>query len=219
MNKKLLKVAITSALTVAFAVPAFANPFADVSKEHWAYDAVAVLAQEGVIEGYGDDTFRGEQNITRYEMAQMVAKAMEQDLNGQQKATVEKLAREFAKELNSLGADVEDLKAEQDRLKISGDTRVRYGANDEGDNTDFRARVTLDGKIADGLNFNTRVSSGDISYDQNNEGIKLDTANLNFNAFGLENTIGRQDLTLGTGTIIDDTMTGIASEIGGVKVF
>ena len=49
MNKKLLKVAITSALTVAFAVPAFANPFADVSKEHWAYDAVAVLAQEGVI--------------------------------------------------------------------------------------------------------------------------------------------------------------------------
>ena len=159
MNKKLLKVAVTSALTVAFAVPAFANPFVDVSKDHWAYDAVVELAKEGVIEGYGDNTFRGEQNITRYEMAQMVAKAMDQDLTGEQKATVEKLAREFAKELNSLGKDVKNLKAEQERVKISGDARVRYGSNDESDKTDFRARVTLDGKISDNLKFNTRVSS------------------------------------------------------------
>ncbi len=219
MNKKLLKVAVTSALTVAFAVPAFANPFVDVSKDHWAYDAVVELAKEGVIEGYGDNTFRGEQNITRYEMAQMVAKAMDQDLTGEQKATVEKLAREFAKELNSLGKDVKDLKAEQERVKISGDARVRYGSNDESDKTDFRARVTLDGKISDNLKFNTRVSSGDISYDENSEGIVLDTANLSFNALGLENTVGRQDLILGTGTIIDDTMTGISSEVGGLKVF
>ena len=55
------------------------------------------------------------------------------------------------------GKDVKNLKAEQERVKISGDARVRYGSNDESDNTDFRARVTLDGKISDNLKFNTRV--------------------------------------------------------------
>ena len=53
-----------------------ANPFEDVPGDHWAYDAVAQLAADGVIEGYGDGTYRGEQEITRYEMAQMVARAM-----------------------------------------------------------------------------------------------------------------------------------------------
>lgn len=220
MNKKLLKAAITSALTVAFAVPAFANPFNDVDKGHWAYDAVEQLAEAGVIEGYGDDTFRGEQNITRYEMAQMVAKAMDQDLNEEQKATIEKLAREFAEELESLGKDVDTVKAEQDRVKITGDARLRYGGTDnEGDNTDYRVRLSVDGKINDNLKFNTRLSSDDVDYDKGFESVKLDTANVTFDTLGLSNTLGRQDLFLGTGMIIDDTINGIASEIGGLKVF
>ena len=55
---------------------AAANPFRDVPTDHWAYDAVTTLAQDGVIEGYGDTTFKGSEKITRYEMAQMIAKAM-----------------------------------------------------------------------------------------------------------------------------------------------
>ena len=43
---------------------------------HWAYDSVTKLANEDIIEGYGDDTYRGNRNITRYEMAQMVARAL-----------------------------------------------------------------------------------------------------------------------------------------------
>lgn len=31
-------------------------------------------SNDGVIEGYGDTTFQGDKNITRYEMAQMVAR-------------------------------------------------------------------------------------------------------------------------------------------------
>ena len=77
-----MKKSIVSALTTALAVGAAsttfaaANPFSDVPSDHWAYDAVTTLAKDGVIEGYGDTTFKGNQNITRYEMAQMVAKAI-----------------------------------------------------------------------------------------------------------------------------------------------
>ena len=53
-----------------------AFPFSDVSKEHWAAGSVVSLASMGIIEGYGDGTFRGERNITRYEAAHMIAKSM-----------------------------------------------------------------------------------------------------------------------------------------------
>ena len=77
-----MKKSLASLLTTAFMVGAAstsfaaANPFSDVPAGHWAYDAVTQLAADGVIEGYGDGTFLGNRNITRYEMAQMVAKAL-----------------------------------------------------------------------------------------------------------------------------------------------
>ena len=77
MKKKYL-MGLTTALVVGAASTTFAaaNPFSDVPRGHWAYDAVTQLAADGVIEGYGDGTFLGNRNITRYEMAQMVAKAL-----------------------------------------------------------------------------------------------------------------------------------------------
>ena len=81
--KKTLVSALTTALVVGAASTTFAaaNPFSDVPADHWAYDAVTQLAADGVIEGYGDTTFRGNQNITRYEMAQMVADRKSTRLN------------------------------------------------------------------------------------------------------------------------------------------
>ena len=87
--KKTLVSALTTALVVGAASTTFAasNPFSDVPADHWAYDAVSQLAADGVIEGYGDSTFQGNKNITRYEMAQMVAKAMaKKDVSGADKA-------------------------------------------------------------------------------------------------------------------------------------
>ena len=77
MRKALLSTC-AAALLVGTTSTAFAaaNPFEDVPVDHWAYDAVAQLAADGVIEGYGDGTYRGDQAITRFEMAQMVARAM-----------------------------------------------------------------------------------------------------------------------------------------------
>ena len=45
------------------------NPFNDVPINHQAYKAVTTLVKEGLSEGYGDGTFRGNNNITRYETA------------------------------------------------------------------------------------------------------------------------------------------------------
>ncbi|MBO6235439.1 MAG: S-layer homology domain-containing protein, partial [Schwartzia sp.] len=72
MKKFFVSVAAAS-LIAGSAASAFAaaNPFEDVPADHWAYDAVAQLASDGVVEGYGDGSYRGDQEITRYEMAQM----------------------------------------------------------------------------------------------------------------------------------------------------
>ncbi len=127
--KKTLVSALTTALVVGAASTTFAaaNPFSDVPADHWAYDAVSQLAADGVIEGYGDSTFRGDRNITRYEMAQMVARAMaKNDVSAATKAMIDKLAAEFADELNSLGVRVANLERNADMVKWNGKLEYTY---------------------------------------------------------------------------------------------
>ena len=102
MSKKTLVSAITAALVVGAASTTFAaaNPFSDVPADSWAYDAVSTLAADGVIDGYPDGTYKGQNTMTRYEMAQIVARAMAKtDIDKADKALVDKLAAEFAEEL------------------------------------------------------------------------------------------------------------------------
>ena len=224
MNQTILKVAMTTALTVAFAVPAFASPFSDVPAKHWSYDSVTKLKQAGIVDGYDDGTFKGDKTVTRYEMAQIVAKAMTKTLNADQKNMVDKLSREFATELNTMGVKVDGIQDQIDNMvKISGDARARYtDAGDIlGDKMDLRARVSFDGKISDDLKFNTRLSGSfnPSASDNNDVAIKLDTANVNFDAFGLNNTVGRQDVKLGSGILIDDTINGLMTKAGGLKLY
>ncbi len=138
--KKTLVSALTGALVVGATATTFAaaNPFEDVPADHWAYDAVAQLAADGVIEGYGDGTYRGDQEITRYEMAQMVARAMAKTgVNGADKAMIDRLAAEFADELNNLGVRVAALEKKVDNVKWTGAVRYRYiSARDKGNDPD-----------------------------------------------------------------------------------
>ena len=124
--KKTLVSALTTAIVVGAASTTFAaaNPFEDVPADHWAYDAIAQLAADGVIEGYGDGTYRGDQEITRYEMAQMIARAMAK--GGGDKALIDKLAAEFADELNNLGVRVAALEKKVDNVKWNGLVRWEY---------------------------------------------------------------------------------------------
>ena len=123
---------ILSAATAAFIVGtsattfAAANPFSDVPAGHWAYQSVVKLAQAGVIEGYGDNTFRGDRNITRYEMAQMIAKAMAKNPSGVTKAELDRLAAEFRDELDALGVRVAELEKYADKVVWHGKIEYTY---------------------------------------------------------------------------------------------
>ena len=132
--KKSLVLAMAMALGVTASAYA-ANPFSDVPAGHWAYDSINKLAAAGVIEGYGDSTFGGDKLMTRYEMAQIVAKAMAKGAN------VDKLAAEFADELDNLGVRVAALEKKADNVKITGTIKASYSSYD-GD------KLNVDGKKA-----------------------------------------------------------------------
>ena len=95
LNKKALAILTGLTLSVsgtAFAAEAGADSFSDVPQGHWAYDALDFLAKDGVIEGMGDGTFQGNRTMTRYEMASIVAKAMQkQGLGIGDQAVLDKL--------------------------------------------------------------------------------------------------------------------------------
>lgn len=132
--KKTLVSALTTALVVGAASTTFAaaNPFADVPADHWAYDAVAQLVQDGIVNGYAaDGTYKGDQNMSRYEMAQIVAKAMAKSeaADNNNKALIDKLAAEFSDELANLGVRVADLEAKTDNVKWQGLIRYDWTRN------------------------------------------------------------------------------------------
>ena len=147
--KKTLVSALTTALVVGAASTTFAaaNPFADVPADHWAYDAVAQLVQDGIINGYGDGTYVGDQNMSRYEMAQIVAKAMAKSdaADNNNKALIDKLAAEFSDELANLGVRVADLEAKTDNVKWQG--LVRYDWNTTNYESQKKHRETEDNSL------------------------------------------------------------------------
>ena len=129
MKKRLVTaLALMFGLGIGATAFAAANPFVDVPAKHWAYDAVNKLAKAGIVDGYGDGTFRGDRTMTRYEMAQIVAKAMARSdkADAETKATIDKLATEFSAEIENLGVRVAKLEKKSDNLKFDGNLRVRY---------------------------------------------------------------------------------------------
>ena len=119
--KKSLVLAMAMALGVS-ATAFAANPFSDVPAGHWAYASVAKLAAAGIVDGYPDGTFKGDNLMTRYEMAQIVAKAYAKGAIGAD----DKLMAEFADELDNLGVRVAKLEKKADNVKITGQVRARY---------------------------------------------------------------------------------------------
>ena len=107
-------------------------------KDHWAYDAVTMLANDGVIEGYSDGNFNGDKLMNRYEMAEIVSKAMAKydSAKPADKGAIKKLEKEFASELKDMDvrltqveSDVAQLKKGQSSFKWWGDARTRYFKN------------------------------------------------------------------------------------------
>ena len=202
--KKSLVLAMAMALGVTASAYA-ANPFSDVPAGHWAYDSINKLAAAGVIEGYGDSTFGGDKLMTRYEMAQIVAKAMAKGAN------VDKLAAEFADELDNLGVRVANLEKKADNVKITGEIRAHYEdykdtANK--DNSKLRSRIWIKGQVNDDWSYTAMLQNEQVFTDKGNsdnkgdEDTKFQRAFVNGRLGGLAVEAGRNNASLLGGEIL-----------------
>ena len=216
--KKILALAAVAALTAGVSAYA-ANPFSDVTADDWAYQAVSDLSVQGVVEGYPDGTFKGERNMTRYELAQIVARLMakEDQLNAEQQATLDKLAGEYADELANLGVRVANLEKKVGNISWSGDARMQYQHNlgettKHEDSWNGRMRINVQGQVNDEVTVNGRFVTNMYfknapEGEDNDDG---DTTMDRINAKWTPNdatyvTIGRQGVALDqTGTFWDE---------------
>ncbi len=224
--KKTLLLAAVMALGVNAGVYA-ANPFSDVPAGHWAYDAVNKLAAEGVVEGYPDGTYGGDRLMTRYEMAQIVAKAMAKGAN------VDRLAAEFAGELDSLGVRVANLEKKSNNVRITGQIRYEYGDR-SGDLKEknskvgsiaqhrLRTRIFVNGNINEDWTYTGRFENSQILSDidgkskgsTGDDDVTLNQAYVSGRLGGVKVIAGKTDHYAGNGFIYDETAEKIELSYG-----
>ncbi len=207
--KKSLVLAMAMALGVTASAYA-ANPFSDVPAGHWAYDSVAELAAAGVVDGYADGTYGGDKLMTRYEMAQIVAKAMAKGAN------VDKLAAEFAEELDSLGVRVANLEKKADNVKITGEVRYRYTDSElNGYTNDLRTRLWVNGQINDDWSYTGMLeNTQDFANNAGEEDTEFKRAYVNGKVGGLKVTAGRYNALIAQGNIFDANVDGVEAVYG-----
>ena len=215
--KKILALAAVAALTAGVSAYA-ANPFSDVTADDWAYQAVSDLSAQGVVEGYPDGTFKGERNMTRYELAQIVARLMakEDQLNAEQQATLDKLAGEYADELANLGVRVSNLEKKVGNISWAGDAKMMYTNKAEkaaNDTYKGRIRLNVKGQVNDATYVQGRIVTNmwfkDAKADDGDGNTTMDRLFVN-HSFGDKTSVvlGRQDLTVFGGLEYDDAFDG-----------
>ena len=215
LMKKKIVTSLAAMMAVGAACAFAANPFVDVPSDSWAYKSVVELADAGIIQGVDGQYFQGNRNITRYEAAEMVAKAMAHmdKASVEQRALINKLADEYADELNNLGVRVSALENRVGNVKLSGDARVRFQHQSSGESNgndgagykndaswDYRVRVRANAKVNDRTTVTYGISTDDISFADNgaasdNKNIFTDDAKVDYN-FGGDHwnlSVGRTD--------------------------
>ena len=225
-----MKKSLTLAMALALGVTASAyaaNPFSDVPQGHWAYASVAQLAADGVVDGYADGAFAGDKLLTRYEMAQIVAKAM---ANG---ANVDKLAAEFADELDTLGVRVAKLESKADAVKITGEVRYHYADKDVekvqlvngmagGEKAgkkivenNLRSRIWIEGQVNDDWKYTGMIQNTQEFDDEvGNEETKFKRAYVEGKIGGVDILAGRYNAYLVNGNLYDEHADGIELSYG-----
>lgn len=167
-------VGAVAAVGLAASGPAQAQgKFPDVPPEHWAYQAVEDLANAGLVLGYPDGKFLGKRTLTRYEMATIVKRIVDNlgerttqppttgnptpGVSPEQFAEVRRLVDELKVELTVIGTDLNAVKAQLDALgmdvatlkdDVQGLKDVTAGQRTELDTlNDTAKRVRIDGYI------------------------------------------------------------------------
>ena len=211
--KKSLVFAMAMALGVS-ATAFAANPFSDLPAGHWAYGAVAKLAAAGVVDGYPDGTFKGDKTMTRYEMAQIVAKALAKGAIGAD----DKLVSEFADELDNLGVRVAKLEKNADNVKITGNIRTHY-AHSTGDFgkksvTKTRSRLFFTGEVNDNWHYvgmlqNEQQWNNKGTNDSGDNDTDFQRAYLTGNLGVVNMTLGRYNGTYAEGNVYDTRVDAV----------
>lgn len=133
--------------TLTGATPSYAATFPDVPSDHWAYDAVAYLQEKGLVEGYPDNTFKGNRTLTRYEFAIVVARLYDKlvAMIGEGGGPAPDEEAIFGRLVDEFGADIEELRDMlHDQGERLGEMEVAFG--------DLSKRMdTVDKSIADRL--------------------------------------------------------------------
>ncbi|WP_278673476.1 S-layer homology domain-containing protein [Acidaminococcus fermentans] len=222
--KKSLVFAMAMALGVS-ATAFAANPFSDLPAGHWAYGAVAKLAAAGVVDGYPDGTFKGDKTMTRYEMAQIVAKALAKGAIGAD----DKLVSEFADELDNLGVRVAKLEKNADNVKITGNFRFHHraasggrvkAANDEGvadrSDTKLRSRLFFTGEVNDNWHYVGMLQNMQNLEGKNESGdsdTEFQRAYLTGNIGVVDITAGRFNDFIADGNVFDDRADAVRAGV------
>ncbi len=216
--KKSLVLGLAMALGVS-ATAFAANPFSDVPAGHWAYASVAKLAAAGIVDGYPDGTFKGDNLMTRYEMAQIVAKAYAKGAIGAD----DKLMAEFADELDNLGVRVAKLEKKSDNVKITGQARFGYKdieTRDEGDKykyneSELRTRLFLSGAINADWSYGAMLqNSQQLNTNKQESTTDFRRAFVTGNIGDAKITAGRQAFTIGQGYVADLTGDALKVDFG-----
>ncbi len=176
-----LALSIAAILVLAIVSPAFAQPFADVPTDHWAFDAIAELAAKGIIEGFPDGTFKGDRGVTRYEVAMIVARILARieaikipgpaapapapQVTRADVQTIQRLVNEFRAELAALGVrvtaveeELTALKGALDKTKVTGSTRLRYSQGGTGTSSaNLRNRLQFTSSVGGPFTVVTRL--------------------------------------------------------------
>ena len=223
--KKSLVLAMAMALGVS-ATAFAANPFSDVPAGHWAYGSVAKLAAAGIVDGYPDGTFKGDNLMTRYEMAQIVAKAYAKGAIGAD----DKLMAEFADELDNLGVRVAKLEKKADNVKITGQFRAGYKDYDKGTvkrqasgetdgyRAEGRTRLFITGEVNPDWSYGAMIeNTQDFDTNAQDSETKFRRAFVTGNlGSGVKMTAGRQYFKVGAGNVADLTGDAIKFDFGKV---
>ncbi|MFH1514608.1 MAG: putative porin [bacterium] len=140
-TKSMVVALLVAILLVTLGGIASAKSFDDVPRSHWAYDAVDYLASKGLIEGFGDGTYRGNKEMTRYELAMLIARAyarLEEMSDKEASIDVEAIMNDLMDEFEDELADIRDLiKSGQVRL----DDLERKTEENSKANTDLAAKL------------------------------------------------------------------------------
>ncbi len=219
------------------------NQLRDVSPTDWAYEALRSLVDRyGCISGFPNQTYRGNQALSRYEFAAGLNSCLNQierliasqgSVGQEDLDTVNRLAQEFEAELGTIGGRVDELESRTAVLedsqfstttKLNGEVIFAIAdsfgdveGQDDPTETTFgdRVRLNFDTSFTGKDRLRTRLQAGNIvEFDEDigEGGIGLDSARLGFDA-NSDNDIGIDKLTY-RNRLFDNKLTIYAGAVG-----